>query len=170
MKFIKIFLVNLLLVFSNFLFSQKITLSNNQILKIFKSTIEQDDRSKISVGSNAWFTENTNGKYLNDKIIELRNARSFKQDYCKIIYWTFYRKDSFIISDADHCNEPPLQKVTKSENYINLDIREENFETFLLLFNKEKLVDKFLIISLEKIKSVYDENESDLIMKLKRLN
>ena len=169
MALVKTFLITFL-TFSSFLFSQKITLSKSQILKIFKSTIKQNDRNKISVGSNSWFTDNTNNKYFNEKIIEFKNAPSFKRDYCKIIDWTFYKKDSFIVGDADYCNEPPMQKVTKPENYIKLKLEVKNSAIFLCLFNNDKLVDKFLIISLEKVKSQYNKSEFDLIIKLERVN
>ncbi|WEK68908.1 MAG: hypothetical protein P0Y62_13760 [Candidatus Chryseobacterium colombiense] len=171
MQFIRIFLIGMFLSFSNALFSQKIKiLSKKQILKVFKSTVVQNTKGNISTDSNPWFTDNSEDKYFKDKIIEFKNARSFQRDYCKIINWNFYKKDAFVIGDADYCNEPPMQKVTKPENFISLKLIQNNSGVVLLLFNEDKLIDQFLIISLEKIKSVYDENESDLIMKLKRLN
>lgn len=169
MALVKTLLISFL-TFSSFLFSQKITLSKNQIQKIFKSTIKQNARSAISVGSNAWFTDNTNNKYFDEKIIEFKNGRSFKRDYCKIINWTFYKKDSFVIGDANYCSEPPVQKVTKPENYINLKFEKKKAELFLYLFNNNKLIDKFLIISLEKVKSQYNKSEFDLIIKLERVD
>lgn len=170
MKFIRILLTGLFLGFSNFLFSQKITLSKRQILNVFKSTIVQNTKGRISTDSNPWFTDNTEDKYFKDEIIEFKNAQSFKRNYCKIIMWNFYKKDSFIIGDADYCNEPPIQKSFRFENDINLKLVQENSDIILLLFNNEKLINKFLILSLEKRKSEYDNNEFDLIMKLKRLN
>ena len=164
-KLILIFLLN----FSFFSYAQNIKLNKENILKIFKSTIKQSKKNVIDTSSNPWFTDNTENKYYTSEFIELKHARSFKRDYCKIINWNFYKKDAFILGDANYCSEPPSQKVTKPENYIEIKINKEKENVILQLYNQKKLTEQFKIIELQKIESKYEKGEFELTLKLQRI-
>ena len=145
----KITLLVLILIIQ-FSYSQKTKISKAELLKAFKETIVQKEKGIIHTNSNPWFTDNTNENYFKKDTITLKNAKSYKRDYCKIINWNFYKKAAFSIENADYCNEPPSQKVTTENDWINLNV--EKVENYLIieLFNQNKLIDKFKILSLEK--------------------
>lgn len=164
----KITLLVLILIIQ-FSYSQETKISKAELLKAFKETIVQKEKGIIHTNSNPWFTDNTNENYFKKDTITLKNAKSYKRDYCKIMNWNFYKKDAFSIGNADYCNEPPSQKVTTENDWINLNV--EKVENYLIieLFNQNKLIDKFKILSLEKKESEYEKGKMDYILKLKRL-
>ncbi|MBF0598448.1 hypothetical protein [Faecalibacter rhinopitheci] len=164
-KIIIIFVIHL----SIFSFCQSVKLNKENVLKVFKSTIKQPNKKLIDTSSNPWFTDNTENKYYTSEFIEFKNARSFKRDYCKIINWNFHKNDAFILGDANYCSEPPTQKVSKAENYIEIKLSNEKDNLILQLFNQKKLIDKFRIIELQKVDSKYEKNEFDFILKLQRI-
>lgn len=162
-------LLFILILFFQFSYSQETKISKTNLLKSFKETIVQTEKGKIQTDSNPWFTENTNEIYFNNDTIVLKNARSFKRDYCKIINWNFYKKEAFIIGDANYCNEPPIQRATKQTDWINLNVYNVKNDLIIELFNGNKIIDKFKVISLEKKKSEYKKKEFDYILKIVRL-
>jgi hypothetical protein len=158
----------ILLLFAVKLHSQEM-LSKDKLLKSFKETIVQPTNGKIETGSNPWFTDNTNEIYYKNDTIILNNARSYKRDFCKIINWNFYKKNAFIIGDADYCSEPPLQRATKQKDFINLNVYYFNNDLLIDLLNNNKRIDKFKVISLEKKNSEYDKNVFVFSLKIVRL-
>nr|WP_294780720.1 hypothetical protein [uncultured Flavobacterium sp.] len=152
----------------NYGYCQKTTVFRDELLKTFKKTIDQN-RKTINTNSNPWFTDNTNGNYYKNDTIILKNGKSYNRDYCKIINWTFYKKDAFIIGYADYCGEPPTQKVIKPENWINLKLYNSADDLVLELYNMNKLLEKFKVISLQRNQSEYNKNEVDYFLKLVRL-
>ncbi|MHC0440497.1 hypothetical protein [Flavobacterium sp. 3-210] len=164
----KYFLVFFLLLMYYSGHSQKKNVSKNELLQAFKQTIVQT-RKTIDTDSNPWFTDNTNGNYYKNDTISFKNAKSFKRNYCKIINWTFYKKDAFVIGDADYCNEPLTRKVTKPENWINLRCYNSGDDLIIELYTANKLLEKFKVISLQKNQSEYNKNEEDYFLKLVRL-
>ena len=162
-------LLFVLLLLIQFSYCQETKISKTPLLAAFKETIVQTKKGKIETDSNPWFTENTNEIYFRNDTIVLKNARSFKRDYCKIINWNFYKKNAFVIGDADYCNEPPTRKVTKPKDWINLKINSIKNNLIMELFNENKLIEKFKVISLEKKDSEYEKNEFDYVLKLVRL-
>lgn len=153
----------------HFSYSQETKISKNELLKAFKETIVQTKKGKIETDSNPWFTENTNEIYYKNDTIVLKNAKSFKRDYCKIINWNFYKKNAFVIGDADYCNEPPTRKVTKPKDWVNLKVHYVENNLIMELFNENKMIDKFKVILLEKKESEYEKNDFDYILKIIRL-
>ena len=171
MKILKIFLIFIIVLISNFSFSQvseSQKISKKNILKIFKSTIDQDKRNRISVTANPWSTEFEN--YLKSDTVKFINpSNKIDENYCNVINWKFYRKNKFVRSYGEYCNEPPLEKVTNENDYFELMINETINGVFLELYNKEKIVEKFQIISIEKKQSLSYENEIQYTLTLKRI-
>jgi len=159
-----------LLLSIQFGYSQENKISKTDLFKIFNETINQKDKAKINTNSNPWFTDNTDEAYFKKDTITLKNAKSFKRNYCKVIKWNFYKKDSFIIGNADYCNEPPSQKVTTINDWIKLNVEEVNNYLIIELFNQNKIIDKFKILTLEKRQSEYDKENFEYILKLKRIS
>ena len=164
----KITLLVLILIIQ-FSYSQETKISKAELLKAFNETIVQKEKGIIHTNSNPWFTDNTNENYFKKDTITLKNAKSYKRGYCKIINWNFYKKDAFSIGNADYCNEPPSQKITTENDWIKLNVEKEENYLIIELFNQNKLIDKFKILSLEKKESEYEKGKMDYILKLKRL-
>jgi hypothetical protein len=152
-----------------FSYSQNIKTSKAELLKIFKKTIVRDSNGIIHVDSNPWFTDNSNDNYKKSDTIFLKNAKSFKRNYCKIINWNFYKKDAFIIGDADYCSEPPTQTATKPKDWIELKIFNSEKDLILELYNQSKLIDKFKVISLKQEQSEYSKDQINSTLKLSRI-
>ena len=158
-----------LLLFVELSFSQHVNISKKQLLNLFKETIVQTKKGIIQVDSNPWFTENTDNLYFKNDTIVLKNARSFKREYCKIVNWNFYKKNAFIIGYADYCNEPPTQKVTKPEDWAILKFNDSKKDLVIELYNQNKIIDKFRVLYIKKSESKYDENEYEYVLILLRL-
>ncbi len=168
MKFTKKIFIFIILT-SNFAFSQvseKVKISEKNILKIFKSTIQQDKGNKIKITSNPWFTDQNT--YLKTDTIIFTNSNNFNRDYCRVINWTFYKKNKFIRSFGNYCDEPPTEKVTNKNDHFDLKIIENQQKTILELSNQGKVIEKFEIISLEKTQSLSYKNEIKYKLTLKR--
>ena len=172
MTTLKILLRSIIILISNFTFSQvseSQKINEKNILKIFKSTIDQDKRNRISVTANPWSTESEN--YLKSDTVKFINpSNKIDENYCHLINWTFYRKNKFIRSYGEYCNEPANEKVTNENDYFELKINETIHGTFLELYNKNKIVENFQIISIEKKQSLSYKNEIQYILTLKRKN
>lgn len=158
-----------LLLFVELCFSQNASISKNQVLSLFKRTIVQTKKGIIQVNSNPWFADNTDNLYFKNDTIILKNARSFKREYCKIVIWNFYKKNAFVIGYADYCNEPPTREVTKQENWIKKRIEESQRDLVIELYNQNILIDKFKVLSIEENESNCDENEYEYVLKILRL-
>lgn len=159
----------LLLLIFQISYSQDIKIKEKELFKIFRKTIIQDKKGIIQINSNPWFTDNSNDNYFKKDTIIFRNAKSYNRNYCKIFNWNFYKKNALIISDADYCNEPPSQKVTKPKDWIKL--KTYNFKNCLILelYNQNKLVEKFKVLSVEENQSKYNKEQTDYILKLLRI-
>ena len=162
-------LLFILIFITQFSYSQETKVTKEELLNTFKETIVQNKKGIIETDSNPWFTDNTNDIYFKNDTIVLKNAKSFKRDYCKIINWNFYKNNAFIIGEADYCNEPPTRKVTKPKDYIDLNIYNSGNDLVIELLNKNKLIEKFKVISLQKKESEYEKSKFDFIIKLMRI-
>lgn len=168
----KILILFSILLFQNYLNAQKfdvsdsIEISKPNIYNIFQETVEQDKDFPTTL----WFSDNTNDKYFKSDTIKLIHANSYKRDYCNIINWTFQKKDEMIRTFADYCEEPPTAKVTTENDYFEVRISEKKSNTFLELYNKKRLVEKFKIESLVKNQILSYEHVIQYILTLVRTN
>lgn len=160
----------IVILISNYSFgqvSEKLNINKKNILKVFKSTIDQDKRNRISITSNPWSTEKE--KYeISDTIRFINPSNRTDYNYCNVINWTFYRKNKFVRSYGEYCDEPAVEKVTNEDDFFDLKITEVYGKIYLELFNKQKLIEKFLIISLEKTQSLSYKNLIEYTLTLKR--
>ena len=165
----KTFLIFLLASIVQFSYSQETKVSRNELINSFKKTIIQIKKGIIQTDSNPWFADNTNDNYFKKDTIVLINARSFKREFCKVINWNFYKETAFTIGYADYCSEPPTQKVNMLKDWIELKVYDFKGNLLIELFNQDKLVEKFKIISFEKKQSLYDKAEFEYILRIVRM-
>ncbi len=125
--------------------------SGKYLTKLFKKSIEQKKRNRISVSSNEWEINNLNDEYYNLDTLKVYNFnRNSSNKFCEYIGWTFYRKDSFVLSKAHHCNEPPTNSASKNEDFFKVKFKESKYWTVLELYNFEKLVSQFKVLSVKE--------------------
>lgn len=167
MKSIKTIFILSLILFSNFIYAQKIEITEKNIFKVFKKTIDQENKRQIRIVSNPWILDNSNDDFVKLDTIVFTNGK--KNNYYKDVNWTFYRKNKFIRTYEDHCKEPPTYNVTKITDYFELKVIEINMKRYLELYNQGKLIDKFEIISLEKSQSLSYKNLIEYTLKLRRI-
>lgn len=151
-------------------FCQHTDITKESLLNAFANTITKSQDGKIDLDRNPWFTDNTNLRYFKNDTITFFNARSFKKDYCKIINWRFYEKNKFVIGDENSCDEPPTQKVATAESWIELNLIENKDKIIIEIVNQNKVIEKFKVLELSKVESIYNKGEFDLSLKLVRLN
>ncbi|WDF45172.1 hypothetical protein PQ459_09700 [Chryseobacterium sp. KACC 21268] len=150
----------------NFISAQKIEITEKNLFNVFKKTINQESKRSIRTVSNPWITDNSNDDFAKLDTIVFTNGK--RNNYCKDVNWTFYRKNKFIRTYGDHCKEPPTYTVTKIKDYFELKLTEINRKEYLELYNQEKLIEKFEIVSLEKTQSLSYKNVIEYTLKLKR--
>jgi hypothetical protein len=143
--------------------AQKNYTSKSLLSKTFKNSVDQIDNKRVSTYSNPWISNNMDSIYYKKDTIIFKNEKSYNRDFCKTINWSFYKKNAFVLSDADFCNEPPTMKVVKDENWFTVKIIEDQNVLYLKLYNRNKLIEKFKVLSLNC-------NSPDSILTLLRVN
>lgn len=165
----KLFLLIIFLIFANPNSAQKIELSKRNIYKVFKNTIVQNKKNFISIPSNAWYTNNTNNNYYKSDTITFTNAQSYNRSFCNVINWTFYKKDKFVRTFGNYCNEPPTEKVSNKSDFFDIKIIKQNSDLILELYNDRKIIETFKVISLESSQTLSYKNVKKITLTLKRL-
>lgn len=150
----------------NFISAQKIEIKEKNLFKVFKKTIDQESRRRITTVSNPWTADNSDDDFIKSDTLIFTNGK--RNNYCKDVNWTFYRKNKFIRTYGYLCKEPPGYSSTKAKDYFEIKIIDINTKKYIELYNQEKLVDKFEIISLEKSQSFSYKNVVEYTLKLKR--
>ncbi len=143
-------------------FSQNSPVTKKQLFKAFKQSIEQKDSKSIYTDSNPWLANNIDSLYYKADTIVFINAKSFKRDYCRVINWSFYKKDRFILSDANSCKEPPTARVNQPTDWFSIKIIESDTGLFFDIYNFNAFIDRFQVISL-----LVSDQES--VLKIKRI-
>lgn len=119
--------------------------------RLFKNSIEQDSRKLISTYSNPWFVDNGNDSYYkSDTITLIYSMKGNDLILCQTVNWTFYKKEKFILTKAQHCNEPPTVEVNKEDIWFNIEIRQTDSGLFLELYSKNELKEEFKVLDIIK--------------------
>ncbi|WP_210463131.1 hypothetical protein [Rufibacter roseolus] len=152
---------------------QQKSLTKASVFKLFKSSIEQESKKSISVGSNEWLTCNKDSAFFKNDTIRLFENNLYRAAYicCDKVGWTFWKKDSFIIQESQNCTEPPTGKIYK-DGSDTFTIKLENKEGKLYLstfytYDRNRLAHTFLIKSLVEEKN---GNEVGHVLTLVRVN
>ncbi len=143
----------LFLFFSINCLGQKTELTKRNLLKVLKSSIQQDSKSKIQTNSNPWTICNKDSSYYNSDTLHLylSNNSQYRNhsSCCNFIDWTFYKKDAFILTKTQICKEPPTTSSSKADDWYTLKISNENDMLILKTFNQNKPVSKFKVVSID---------------------
>jgi len=128
---------------------QTLNPTKKQLLKLFKSSIRQDSKSKISTNSNPWVVCNDDSSYYKADTIQLfPNSNNYPDCKCSCyIDWTFYKKDAFILS-REYTNEPRRVSVPKADDWYIVKISQTDEGLVLETFNQNNPVDRFNVIDI----------------------
>src|ERR1700761_2555910 len=89
--------------------SQKSIYTAHRLVKLFKSSIDQQSKNVISIGAGAWIICNHDSSYFTADTLRLfDNINYFYQNgtCCDFVDWTFFKKNAFAQSKFQICNEP----------------------------------------------------------------
>ncbi|MCW4468779.1 hypothetical protein OGH69_07390 [Flavobacterium sp. MFBS3-15] len=114
-------------------------------------------RNAVPTAENSWRYDNTNQDYFKSDTIVLNTARSYIQNYCKEIRWSFYEKQSLVLENTPECTEPPTMLLPTKNDSIHLKCKEKNNDLFLTLKNHKGVTDKFKVIELRRNKPIESE-------------
>jgi len=132
---------------------QKPELTKRNLLKVLKSSIRQNSKSKIQTNSNPWTICNKDSSYYKSDTLHLylSNNSQYRNhsSCCDFIDWTFYKKDAFILTKTQICKEPPTTSSSKADDWYKLKILKENGILLLIIFNQNRLITKFKVINID---------------------
>ncbi|MEZ4817560.1 MAG: hypothetical protein R2776_06280 [Flavobacteriaceae bacterium] len=160
--------ISLFIIFIVSASSQNLT-KKSEVEKIFKETLLKS-RDYVKTATNEWRYDNTKEDYfINDTII-LNSARSYRQSNCKEVSWSFFDLSKLTIDIIPECTEPPTKLTGNKNEYLEIDLRQENSRTLIYLFSEEFIEDKFEVLSLVENEPIDNElNSFDYTLKLLRI-
>lgn len=138
---LRIFLFLILICNFHFTFSQNLNTQKSALEKVFKKSILQPRKSKISIGENSWklCIEASNNEIL---LYETKFEKF--SDCCQYINWTFYKKNKFIKNISNLCSEPPLSTVTTGDDWYTIGYTIESNNLILNIISKNN-TEKFVV-------------------------
>lgn len=129
--------------------------SEKDVYRLFKKSISQTDKKKISIPSNPWlFCNKDSSFYLSDTLRLVSNSYHNHKlvNCCDYVGWTFYKQDKFISTRLQLCKEPTSASATKDNDHFDLNVFSADNYLKLSIFNNNKLVDSFKIIDISSFK------------------
>lgn len=143
-------------------FGQTKNYSEKEVYRLFKKSILQRDKKKISIPSNPWlFCNRDSSFYLSDTLRLVSNSYHNHKlvNCCDYVGWTFYKQDKFISTRLLLCKEPTSASATKDNDHFELKVFYTNNYLTISIFNKCKLMDSYKIIDIISFK----QEDTDLI-------
>jgi hypothetical protein len=145
--------------------------SEKDVYRLFKKSISQSDKKKISIPSNPWlFCNKDSSFYLSDTLRLVSNSYHNHRlvNCCDYVGWTFYKKDKFISTRLQLCKEPTSASATNDNDHFDLNVFSADNYLTLSIFNNNKLVDSFKIIDISSFKQE-DTDLTSTVISLFRL-
>ena len=120
-------------------------------LKLFNSSIQQENKKKLSIGSNPWVSCNTDSSfYKTDTLILYKNY--YDCTNCKdFIEWTFYRRNSYYLGGSLMCDEPTRRKVYKDDRMYSIRVQKNSKGEVLEIIKGRKVVSTFRVLSIQQV-------------------
>lgn len=159
------------LLFSVCSFGQTKIYSEKDIYRLFKKSISQTDKKKISVPSNPWlFCNKDSSFYLSNTLRLVSNSYHNHKlvNCCDYVGWTFYKQDKFVSTRLQLCKEPTSASATKDNDHFDLKVFSADNYLTLSIFNNNKLMDSFKIIDISSFKQE-DTDLTSIVITLLRL-
>jgi hypothetical protein len=168
-------MIRFILLFAFFTFDncygQTKSYSEKDIYALFKKSISQNEKGKITIPSNPWLICNQDSSFYRKDTVRICSNSYYPNflNCCEYIGWTFYDKDKFISTNLKLCKEPTTASITKDKDHFKILVLSTDNYLLLSTFNNDKLIETFRIINVENIR----QSNSDLTsttMTLLRVN
>jgi hypothetical protein len=149
---IKITLISLIIFLSYLSSGQTFQPTKRELIKAFKNSIEQKKRNVLYTNSNPWIMDNKDSSYFkSDTLVFVNFNKEFNHSrICNPLNWTFYKKDRFVISSGNYCDEPTFMRAVRAEDWFKTRIKETKSDLILEIYNSEKQVNRFSVVSLKE--------------------
>jgi hypothetical protein len=146
------------------------SVSKDKLESVLKETLKKS-RNAVLTATNEWRFDNTKDNYFKNDTIVLNAARSYRMDYCKAVFWSFYENEKFVLEKIPYCNEPPIMLRPQKEDSIKTKIKEIKNKVLLVLYNVNGIFETFEVLRLRKNEplSNEDDNQFDYTMTLVRI-
>ena len=145
--------------------------SEKDVYRLFKKSISQRDKKRISIPSNPWiFCNKDSAFYLDDTLRLVSNSYYNHQLFncCDYVGWTFYQKDKFILTKLQLCKEPTTASATKDQDHFSLKVHSVDNHLTLSIFNSERLRQDYKIVDIGSFKHK-DSDETSTVLTLLRV-
>ena len=151
-------------------FGQNNQLTKSQLLRILKGSIKQDNSGKVLIDSNPWVICNKDSSFYKSDTLRLCNDINYyyHSTCCDFIDWTFYKKDAFVLTRVQICKEPATASVARNEDWFTVKVLKENKNLFLETYNQGMLIDRFKVISIDKVDNIGEPTEITELITLVR--
>lgn len=140
----------------------------HEVYKIFESSIDQPSKKAISIGAGEWLICNSDSAFYKKDTLKMYNNINYfyqQSNCCKFIGWTFYKKDAFVQSESQICDEP-TSRLVKSDNF-QFKLSVKNKRLLMLISNSGSAIGNFEILEIGNI-SLADNNLAK-VLTLKRI-
>ena len=147
------YLLFILLIAGHYAIGQNVNPTKSQLFKVLKNSIRQDTKGKVSTISNPWVVCNKDSSFYKSDTLRLYNNINFSHylNCCDFIDLTFYKRNAFVIAQTQMCKEPTTASVVKSNDCFTIDILKNESDLIFETINQGKVVDRFKVISIDKI-------------------
>ena len=152
-------------------FGQTKNYSEKEVYRLFKKSISQRDKKKISIPSNPWlFCNRDSSFYLSDTLRLVSNSYYNHKlvNCCDYVGWTFYKQDKFISTRLQLCKEPTSASATKDSDHFELKVFSTDNYLTISIFNSSKLIDSYRVIDISSFKQE-DTDLTSTVITLYRL-
>ena len=152
-------------------FGQTKNYSEKEVYRLFKKSISQRDKKKISIPSNPWlFCNRDSSFYLSDTLRLVSNSYYNHKlvNCCDYVGWTFYKQDKFISTRLQLCKEPTSASATKDSDHFELKVFSTDNYLKISIFNSSKLIDSYRVIDISSFKQE-DTDLTSTVITLYRL-
>jgi hypothetical protein len=148
----KLALISLILFVSYLSSGQSFRPTKRELIKAFKKSIEQNERNVFHSDSNPWIIDNKDSSYFKSDTLKFVNFNHefLRQRVCQPLNWTFYKKDRFVLSSGNLCDEPTFMHVSRAEDWYKIKITETKSDLILEIYNSDKQADRFSVVSLKE--------------------
>ncbi|RYZ86115.1 MAG: hypothetical protein EOP04_14510 [Proteobacteria bacterium] len=143
--------------------------SSKEVLRLFNSSIRQTSKSSVNSPSNPWVACNQDSAFYKADTVALYNDY-YDCSTCNVfVQWTFYKRNSLLLGEAQMCNEPTEGYVLKSNRWYSVRTSNVGGADYLDLEQEGRLVARFKVVSIKRILTPVNR-ASTTVIKLKRLD
>lgn len=142
--------------------------TKSQLIKLL--TKKTKLKGKVYNSTN-WFTTVNDSSYRSQNTLVFYNNSNYRYGklICNFVDWNFYKKEAFWVQHVQLCREPTTSTAIKDEDFFTYDVSDREQPMIMRVFNKDKLADKFEVLSLTKLRANSQSSEMTYVLTLRRI-